>query len=103
MKRLFYAALLGIAVCSSGCAGFGKYAASTDPATGQSPVANAVAPVIAAAAPVIAAAQDPTKTGLNGFEEGGVYAGILALLLTAGKSAARLYSDYQATKAKKPA
>lgn len=51
-------------------------------------------------APLTEAAVETAKGGLSGFEEGGIYAGVIALVLTAGKSAMRLYSDYQASKKK---
>ncbi len=83
MRSLICSLTLAVALTCVGCA-FGEWA--TRP---QGPDGNI---------PAVKAVTDTISNGLSGFESGGVVAGILALVLTAGKSASRLYSDYQASK-----
>jgi len=82
-KISFSLALLALTLTCSGC-GFLSWALQGD--NGQAPLVTAVGEAV--------------STGLTSMETGGLWAGALALLLTAGKSAARMYSDYQTTKKK---
>jgi hypothetical protein len=72
----------------TGCAGFGEYLA-TDP-DGPGPQVS----------PMAQAGSDMAGS-LSAFEEGGIIAGIVALVLTAGKTGLRLYSGWRAAKAAK--
>lgn len=83
---MFRAAFLALALSCAGCA-FSDWATHPQGPDGK--------------VPAVEAAKDIGSAGLTGFEQGGVAAGIIALVLTAGKSAARLYSDYQASKPQK--
>lgn len=80
MRSLYLLALLML----SGC-GFAKWAMTDDPK-------------VPGPAPAAVAARETIEKGLTALEQGGIYAGLAALLLTAGKSAARLYRDYSAWK-----
>lgn len=84
--RIVYSTLLVSFLWLSGCA-FSDWATHPQGPEGK--------------VPAVEAAKDIGTAGLNGLEQGGVVAGVIALVLTAGKSAARLYSDYQASKPQK--
>lgn len=81
--RIFYAALLVLLLSSVGCE-FSRWATRTDPVTGRTPVAEAGTEI--------------ARDTLTGFEAGGIYAGLAALLFTTGKTGLRLYQRYEESK-----